>query len=275
MLAKIFHGLIKRNFSYMTANSRVLPDFIIIGTVRSGTTSLYYNMCKHPSILSASTDEIGFFDSNYQLGIEWYKSMFPKKTEMNKIKEKTKFSITGEDTPFYFWKADVIDRIHKVIPDCKLIAILRNPIDRTYSNYQIGVKYGSENLSFEEAIREEKKFLENNTSQVDPELKYSRPRSYLAKSHYSEQIKMWHKKFPRNQLLIISTEEYTTQHQKTFDDIFRFLELPTHKIGNPEKKKVEKYVSMNSNTRQRLLDYFRPYNSDLYKLIGKEFDWNI
>ena len=116
---------------------------------------------------------------------------------------------------------------------------------------------------------------ENNTSQIDPELKYSRPRSYLAKSHYSEQIKMWHKKFPRNQLLIISTEEYTTQHQKTFDDIFRFLELPTHKIGNPEKKKVEKYVSMNSNTRQQLLDYFRLYNSDLYKLIGKEFDWNI
>ena len=78
MLGKIFHGLIKRNFSYVTANSRVLPDFIIIGAARSGTTSLYYNMCKHPSILSASTDEIGFFDSNYHLGIKWYKSMFPK-----------------------------------------------------------------------------------------------------------------------------------------------------------------------------------------------------
>ena len=111
-------------------------------------------------------------------------------------------------------------------------------------------------MSFEEAIREEKKFLENNTSQVDPELKYSIPRSYLAKSHYSEQIKLWHKIFPRNQLLIISTEDYTAQHQKTFDDIFLFLELPTHKISNPEKKKVEKYVKMNSNTRQQLLDIF-------------------
>ena len=258
----------------MTANSRVLPDFIIIGTVRSATTSLYYNMCKHPSILPAFTDEIGFFDSNYHLGIEWYKSMFPKKAEMDKIKEKTKFSITGEDTPFYFWKADAVDRIHEVIPVCKLIAILRNPIDRAYSNYQIGVKYGSEDLSFEEAISEEKNFLENNTSQVDSELKYSRPRSYLAKGHYSEQMKLWYKKFPRNQLLIISTEEYVTEYQKTFDNIFRFLELPIHKINNPEKKKVEKYASMNSNTRQQLLDYFRPYNSDLYKLIGKEFDWN-
>ena len=76
-------------------------------------------------------------------------------------------------------------------------------------------------------------------------------------------------------MLIISTEEYVTQHQKIFDDIFQFLELPIHKINNPEKKKVEKYASMNSNTRQQLLDYFRPYNSDLYKLIGKEFDWNI
>ena len=139
---------------------------------------------------------------------------------------------------------------------------------------RIGVKYGSENLAFEEAINEEKKFLENDTLQMDPEIKYSRPRSYLAKSHYSEQIKLWHKKFPRNQLLIISTEECATRPQKTFDNIFQFLKLPSHKISNLEKKKVEKYVSMNPNTRQKLIDYFRPYNSDLYKLIGKEFDWD-
>ena len=154
-MGKIFHGLIKRNFSYVTANSRVLPDFIIIGAVRSGTTSLYYNMCKHPSILSASIDEIGFFDSNYHLGIEWYKSMFPKKTEMNKIKEKTKFSITGEDTPFYFWKIDAANRIRKILPKIKLIAILRNPVQRAYSNYNLGLRAGTEKLTFEEAVRKE------------------------------------------------------------------------------------------------------------------------
>ena len=141
----------------MTASMRVLPDFIIIGSMKCGTTSLYYDICEHPCTLAAAYDEIGFFDSNFHLGINWYRSMFPRKKQIEDVKQKEGTAITGEDTPFYFWKSDVIDRIHEVIPECKLIAILRNPIDRAYSNYQIGVKYGSENLSFEEAINEEKK----------------------------------------------------------------------------------------------------------------------
>ena len=103
-LSSKYHRFVKRGVSGITASSRVLPDFIIVGTVRSGTTSLYYNICEHPSVLPAAYDEIGFFDSNYNLGIEWYRSMFPKQKEMEEVRKSTDFSITGEDTPFYFWK---------------------------------------------------------------------------------------------------------------------------------------------------------------------------
>ena len=76
-LSRSYQRFVKRGVSGITATSRVLPDFIIIGTVRSGSTSLYYNICEHPSVLPASYDEIGYFDSNYHLGINWYRSMFP------------------------------------------------------------------------------------------------------------------------------------------------------------------------------------------------------
>ena len=82
-ISQYYHRYFKRGFSGITASSRVLPDFIIIGTVRSGSTSLYYNICEHPSVLEAAYDEIGYFDSNYHLGENWYRSMFPTQKIMN------------------------------------------------------------------------------------------------------------------------------------------------------------------------------------------------
>ena len=76
---KFYYQFLKRNYSAVTSSLRVLPDFIIFGSVRSGSTSLYYDICEHPSVIPAAYDEIGFFDSNYHLGINWYRSMFPKK----------------------------------------------------------------------------------------------------------------------------------------------------------------------------------------------------
>ena len=81
-----YYILCKRHFYGITAPLRVLPDFLVIGSVRSGSTSLYYDICNHPSILPAAYDEIGFFDSNYHLGMNWYRSMFPSKRNMDRIR---------------------------------------------------------------------------------------------------------------------------------------------------------------------------------------------
>ena len=160
MLKKIYWNFFKRNIFGMTASMRVLPDFIIIGSMKCGTTSLYYNICEHPSVLPAAYDEIGFFDSNYHLGINWYRSMFPTKRKMEQVKEKTGFAITGEDTPFYIWDPLVAERILKILPNVKLIVLIRNPVDRAYSNYHLGLRSGTENLSFEDAIKSELSKLE-------------------------------------------------------------------------------------------------------------------
>ena len=147
-LSSKYNRFFKRGIAGITASNRVLPNFIIIGTVRSGTTSLYYNICEHPSVLPAAYDEIGFFDSNFHLGIDWYRSMFPTEKKMEEIKKDTGFAITGEDTPFYFWKKEIVDRIFQVLPDVKIIAIFRNPVDRAYSNYNLGIRANTEKLGF-------------------------------------------------------------------------------------------------------------------------------
>jgi len=127
--------LIKQNFRYITSSLRVLPDFFVIGVVRSGTTSLFHYLNQHPNIAGASYDELGYFDDNYHLGISWYKSLFPTIFTKKRIeKEHGKF-LTYDVTPQYLRDPANAKRMFNDFPKMKLIALLRNPIDRTYSPY--------------------------------------------------------------------------------------------------------------------------------------------
>ena len=270
-LSSKYQRFFKRGVAGITASNRVLPNFIIAGTVRSGTTSLYYNICEHPSVLPADYDEIGFFDSNYHLGINWYRSMFPTQKHMNEIKEKTGNSITGEDTPFYFWKKEAAERILNDLTNTKIIIIFRNPVDRAYSNYKLGVRFDSENLTFENAIEEEIEFLEKNTFRESIE----RKRSYLTKGLYYNQIKIWFDIFPRKQIHILSTEEMQKDPQKSLSKIYKFLDISEYTIKNPQKRKFVKYEKMNDETRKKLLEFYKPHNEKFFQVIENKFDWEI
>ena len=270
-----YHRVIKRGMAGITASSRVLPDFIIIGTARSGTTSLFYNICEHPCVIPAAYDEIGFFDSNYHLGLNWYRSMFPTKKHMEKVKKNTEFAITGEDTPFYIWSPTVAKRILKIIPNVKLIVLFRNPVDRAYSNYHLGVRAGSENLSFEDAIQSELDRLKNSEIESDDDVKkYTIPRSYIAKGFYSDQLKIWLKLFKSEQLLITSTEDFESNTENILNKIYDFLEIPQINLKNLEKHKVASYPPMKDETRKFLVDLYKTHNEKLFEMIGKDFDWN-
>ncbi|MDB3956840.1 sulfotransferase domain-containing protein [Candidatus Nitrosopelagicus sp.] len=265
-----YHRYFKRGVSGITASSRVLPDFIIIGTVRSGSTSLYYNICEHPSVLEAAYDEIGYFDSNYHLGENWYRSMFPTQKMMNKIREDTGYSITGEDTPFYFWKKEVAERILSDMPETKLIVILRNPVDRAYSNYNLAVRENNEKLTFEEAIGEEIEFLSKNSFRETVD----RFRSYLTKGMYVNQIKPWLDIFSREQLHFLSTEQMKNEPCETLDLVFKFLSIPSYDIKNLQERKLANYKQMNENTREQLIKYYKSYNEEFFKIINQKFEWD-
>ena len=268
----MYYGLLKRNFRYISSPFRMLPDFIIIGAVRCGTTSLYYNICEHPKILSASYDEIGFFDVNYDLGINWYRSMFPIKSR-DISSEKY---LTGEDTPFYFWNETTAKKIKKDLPNVKLITILRNPVDRAYSNYNLGVRGGTENLSFEEAIDIEINALEKiEITRGNLVNLCTNPRSYIIKSLYYEQMKIWTENISKDNLFVTNTEMMLEKPENVLENIFKFLQISPYKIKNPQKRKNVQYLDMSNKTRKKLIEFFKPHNQQLYKLIGHEFKWDI
>ena len=141
MIKKLYrilrYTIISRHFFGITSGLRVLPNFMVIGVGRSGTTSLFNYLEQHPSIVKSSYDEIGFFDDNFHLGMSWYRSMFPTIFTKFLVKLKTKHFMTYEVTPWYIRRPWTARRIKNIFPNIKLIVVLRNPVDRTYSHLSL------------------------------------------------------------------------------------------------------------------------------------------
>ena len=269
LLNKIKHIVVKRHVYGWSSSLRVLPNLVVIGVVRSGTTSFYHYLSQHPSIIKSAYDELGYFDSNYDLGLNWYKSLFPTIFEKKKVEEKNGKFITYDVTPCYIYNEKVPKRIQKIIPDSKLILILRNPVDRAYSNYFIT----KQNKKFEDIIIEEKEILKTIDRKNKEEYYKFVHTSLLSRGFYAEQLEKWFKIFPRNQILIIKSEDFAIQTNKIMNEIFNFLGLENFNILDNSKKNKIMYEPMKEETRRELIEYFRPYNEKLYSMINRNFDW--
>jgi len=261
--------------------AHVLPDFLIIGFPKCGTTSLYEYLIQHPDIYPPIGKEIDYFDRLYSRKNNWYKVKFPTAFQKNFIEKILKrHFLTGEATPRYIFHPHAIHRIKKTIPNSKFIVLLRNPIERAFSHYNMNVKNGYEYQSFENAVKNEQKRIQGRYEKMsnDPNF-YSWDYdlfAYLEQGIYVEKLKRWMHVFPKEQFLIIQSEEFLENPPKIYYKALQFLNL-----GKWEPKSFTLYKKrqitdnkVNPELRKYLSDFFKPYNEDLFNLLGKKFDWN-
>ena len=270
------YGLIKRHYYYLSSPFRVLPECFVIGVVRSGTTSLYHYLGQHPCVVSSSYDELGYFDDNYHLGINWYKSLFPTKFSKNKILKKYGKFLTYDVTPFYIYNPLVARRILESFPKAKIISNLRNPIDRAYSNYIIMLQDGDTNKTFEEMVQIAMDEINKNKSKLNDEA-YIVDTFYeniLARGFYADQLEIWFEKFQKKQLLMIPSEDLAQKTDQVLTKVFEFLDLPYFKIKDFTKQNKREYPPMKDETRKLLIEFYKPHNEKLYSLINQHFDWD-
>lgn len=245
----------------LTARLRRLPDFVIIGAQRGGTTSLYYYLTEHPDVSRALRKEVHFFDRHYDKGMDWYLAHFPTRVQP---------SAAGEASPNYLIHPEVPRRVHAAIPDAKFIALLRNPADRAYSHYQMKVRRGAETLSFEEAIAQERERLRRSP---DPVSSTWRDYSYLTRGLYADQIERWWNVFPREQLLIVKSEDLYAEPERILHQTLAFLGLHPWAPTTFMPYNLMGYPDIASATRARLVDYYAPHNRRLYALLGRDLGW--
>jgi hypothetical protein len=270
-----------RAYSNLTGFAHMLPDFYLIGAQKSGTSALYDYLVQHPSVHPCITKEPRFFDKYYQRGINWYRSCYPftfKKNLETKIFNR-KF-LTGEATERYLEHPHVPERIKKVTPNAKFIVLLRNPITRAYSHYNMRYESKKEDLSFEQAINQEEERTKGEFKKMlEDENYYSKEyfhHSYLDKGIYVEKLKRWMKIFPKEQFLILKSEDFFKNPNTTYNQVLKFLDLPGWKLQEYKKigAGVYKRPVIESKLEKRLVEFFKPYNEDLYKFLGIRFDWD-
>jgi hypothetical protein len=240
------------------------PDFLVLGAQKGGTTSLYGYLKDHPSITMPSHKELHFFDKNFDQGIEFYLDQFPSK-------KKLKNSITGDVTPRYLPHPDAPKRAYSYFPKSKLIVLLRNPVDRAFSRYKENYLKKKESRTFEQCIQEEVTEIKKGSNKCD---------LYLERGLYAKHLKNWLKFYPKEQLLVIISEDFFAHTQKCMDKIYDFLELAphTHKHFSVPAKKAPEFV-IQPKTRELLEEFYRPHNKELQKLfdelnINITLNWN-
>jgi hypothetical protein len=262
----------------VTGPIRVMPDFLIIGGNRCGTTTLYRHLCEHPCVAPSFRSEVLFFDLNFAKGMTWYKTHFVTVMRKYLTKRCNNHFLTGEGTTYYIFHPHAPQRIRQTLPGVKLIVLLRNPVDRAYSQYHQKLRRGKETLSFEEAIDAEPERLQGETEKMLADERYNsvhhRDHAYQERGVYVDQLKRWMSLFPKEQLLILRSEDLREKPASLLKQAIEFLELPKCELKEYKDYNSATYPKMAPHMRRRLIEYFKPHNQRLYEYLGRDFGWD-
>jgi len=263
------HG-IHRLAARATSPMRMLPAFVVIGTKRGGSTALFEYLLSHPMVRRGNVRKGSrYFDMHYDRGWNWFRSTFPLARPLASGEV-----VTGEASPYYMFHPLAPRRLAAALPEARLLAVLRDPVDRAWSQWQFERRLGHEDLPFEEAIAREPERLAGQAERIEAggESFAWRHHSYLARGRYAEQLERLYELFPPSQVLVCQSEALLADPNATLATAWPFLGLPDHRIDRPRAFKMGGYQDgMPPAVRARLEAYFAPWNQRLYQLPGIGF----
>jgi hypothetical protein len=194
-----------------SAGAPRLPDFLCIGAMRCGTTTLWDMLAQHPGIFMAEQKELHFFDNRdgfFDQGPAAYARHFASARPDQ---------VRGESTPSYLFIEEACERIRALLPRVRLIAVLRDPVERARSHYWFSVRQGVEPLSIERALDAEPQRLK--ARRYENRIHHS----YVARGRYAEQLQRYERAFGRDALCVIFLEELKADPRATLACVFRHI----------------------------------------------------
>lgn len=249
------------------------PDFIIVGAQKAGTTALHIMLQEHPNLVSATPKEVHYFDNDdwYKQGkIDTYHAHFPAPKTFSKC-------LAFEASPLYLYHPEVPARLHDYNPDLKLIVLLREPASRAFSAwtmYHHHFKTGPnvdlhDPRAFDDAVQDGLENMNKRTVKEDP-------RAYVERGFYAAQLERYFRYFSREQILVLENKDILDRWEPTSRVLFSFLnvrhrDISMRKALQSSVDETEKYrASMDA-----LRDLYSPFNRELYRLLGRDFGWNV
>jgi len=272
-----------RSFGVATARWRVLPDFLIVGTKRGGTTSLWNWLDGHPQVLSMFPKPRGLKSTDYffsasQRGERWYRSHFHTAAYRALAASRRGPVVNGEASPYYMYGPHVPRHLAQAVPDARIIVLLRDPVERAYSHYQERRQQGAETLSFADALdAEESRVAEHRDRLLDNPDLYSAEVdffSYRDRGVYLPQVQRLYAAYPSEQVLVLRSEDLYTEPQTAFDTACDFLGISRHPLVRPKRHNEIKRLPMDRAVREELREFYRPHNEALFAFLGRDFGWD-
>lgn len=265
-----------KRYRQATWKSRALPDFIIIGAMKSGTSSLYAYLSQHPQLLPSFAKEVHYFDGgldpgidNFERGQAWYRAHFPRK------KNTTPHKKTFEVSPLYIFNPLVPSRMFNLLPEVKMIVVLRNPTERAISHYFHEKRRNVEPLPILEALQEEERRLKPVIESKDYKNNIFIHHSYKSRGLYKDQIERYLKFFSRSQMLVLCSEQFFAEPSHTLRQVFDFVGVDTGFMPKDLKSHnaARNRSAVDSEIHEYLNAYFRPHNQALYDMVGEDYGW--
>lgn len=260
----------------VTAPRRVLPNVLVVGTMKGGTTSLHAHLAHHPDLHPPCRKEVHYFDGQrYDRwegtagDVRWYRAHFPLASEVGPT------AMAFEATAAYLYHPDAPARIRALMPDVRLVAVLRDPVERAVSHYFHERRRGREPLDLMPALEAEEERLRSPLARGDHQDMSFVHHSYKARGRYHEQLVRYHEHFDREQLLVLRSEDLFARPRETIREVLRFVgvddghlpdDLSARYVGGNRRDVPEAVVAS-------LREHFRPHNARLAELLGRDLGW--
>jgi len=284
-----------QNFTLPSSLKERAPAFLLIGAQKSGTMALRTYLSKHPLIeVPMDVGETHYFDKHYpeNATAEEHLSAYVEQFYDRDCRKNESFCIAGESTPIYLFATETVPaRVKSVCPWAKFLVILRDPVKRAISHCNMMIEREEIKDTFEMRLERDFKWMmstgliSNNT--LSPEQEEKAWAKYLkttpatsrwkklpiGRGFYELQLRIWFRYFPREQFLIIKSEDLDTDRAATMERVFEFLGVPNHVAKKQEKKIHQRSYSFTASddVKDFLYDFYRPYNQKLEKLLGPEW----
>lgn len=266
-----------------TSSQRPLPDFLVIGTKRGGTTSLWRYLIQHPLVPRLfpawNTKTSHYFEENWSRGEAWYRSHFPTRRQRAALERKHGGpSKVGEAAPLYMFHPLVAGRVAGLMPQARMIVLLRDPVERAYSHWKERRGEGVEPLGFADALAAEESRTAGERERLLADPGYHSEAydwyTYRARGRYLEHLEPWLDRFDRSQLLFVASETLYRQPAETYAQILRFIGLPSYELPAYDVFNDRPSKGMDEDVRAELTAYYKPFNAALADRLGMTFDWS-
>lgn len=271
--------VVRERYCTATWQSRVLPELIVAGAQRCGTTAITEALFRMPMVARPRRGKGShFFSYNYWRGEDWFQGNFATRSRAERIRRATGHRLMSFDAcPYYLFHPFALERMARHLPDVKVMVMLRDPVKRAYSHYHHSVAHGFEDLGFEAALEAESDRLAGEVEAMAADVRYwsldHEHHSYVAKGQYAAQIERLFSLYPREQCLVFSAEQFYADSDGVLGRVTDWLDLPPATLAASDERNGHRYEPMTDATRAHLAAAFEESNEALFELLGERFAW--